>query len=55
MSEANGIVPYLDWATPTLYDTITAAIQELLAAEETPQEFVAKIDEDYTTFQSSRT
>ena len=33
----DAIVPYLDWATPTMYDTITAAIQELLAGKATPQ------------------
>ena len=36
VSESNGMVPYLDWATPTFYDTTTAAIQELMAARITP-------------------
>ena len=31
-NKQDAIVPYLDWATPTMYDTITAAIQELMAA-----------------------
>ncbi len=55
VSEANGVVPYEDWATPTFYDTLTAAIQELMADRITPREFVAKVDEDYRQFQSSRT
>ena len=54
-SETNGVVPYLDWATPTFYDTVTAAVQELMAQRITPEEFVAKIQEDYADFQSSRT
>ncbi len=49
------MVPYLDWATPTFYDTVTAAVQELMAQRITPEEFVAKIQEDYADFQSSRT
>jgi raffinose/stachyose/melibiose transport system substrate-binding protein len=54
LSEANGVVPYEDWATPTFYDTLTAAIQELMADRITPQEFIDKVEEDYQTFQNSR-
>ncbi len=54
VSEANGMVPYLDWATPTFYNTTTAAIQELMAMRITPQEFVSKIQTDYSGFQTSR-
>jgi raffinose/stachyose/melibiose transport system substrate-binding protein len=54
VSEANGIVPYEDWATPTFYDTLTAAIQEVMADRITPQEFVSNIEQDYREFQSSR-
>jgi raffinose/stachyose/melibiose transport system substrate-binding protein len=54
VSDANGMVPYLDWATPTFYSTTTAAIQELMAMRITPQEFVTKIQADYSDFQSSR-
>jgi raffinose/stachyose/melibiose transport system substrate-binding protein len=49
-NEEDAIVPYLDWATPTMYDTITAAIQELMAAKATPDEFVAKVQADYEKF-----
>lgn len=54
VSGANGMVPYLDWATPTFYDTTTAAIQELMALRITPQEFVEDIEADYSDFQASR-
>lgn len=54
VSESNGVVPYLDWATPTFYDTLTAAIQELMAAQITPKEFVEKVEQDYRDFQTSR-
>jgi raffinose/stachyose/melibiose transport system substrate-binding protein len=51
-NEEDAIVPYLDWATPTMYDTSTAAIQELLAKKTTPDEFAATIQEDYAKFYS---
>jgi raffinose/stachyose/melibiose transport system substrate-binding protein len=54
VSDANGMVPYLDWATPTFYDTTTAAIQELMALRITPAEFTQRIQADYSEFQSSR-
>lgn len=55
VTASNGVVPYEDWATPTFYDTMTAAIQELMGMRITPQEFVTKIEADYSDFQSSRT
>jgi raffinose/stachyose/melibiose transport system substrate-binding protein len=54
LSKSNGIVPYEDWATPTFYDTLTATVQELTANRLTPQEFVAKVEQDYSDFQTSR-
>ena len=55
LSKANGVVPYEDWATPTFYDTLTAAIQELMGMKISPQQFVARVQKDYAGFQSSRT
>jgi raffinose/stachyose/melibiose transport system substrate-binding protein len=55
VTEGNGVVPYEDWATPTFYDTLTAAIQELVANRLSPQQFVDKVQGDYSDFQSSRT
>jgi raffinose/stachyose/melibiose transport system substrate-binding protein len=54
LNESNGLVPYEDWSTPTFYDTLTARIQELMADRITPEEFAAKVQEDYAQFQSSR-
>jgi raffinose/stachyose/melibiose transport system substrate-binding protein len=48
----DAIVPYIDWATPTMYDTITAAIQELMAGKSTPSSFVKTIQSDYSKFHS---
>jgi raffinose/stachyose/melibiose transport system substrate-binding protein len=49
---ADAIVPYLDWATPTMYDTSTAKIQELMASKDTPRAFVEAIQSDYAKFHS---
>jgi raffinose/stachyose/melibiose transport system substrate-binding protein len=38
---------YLDWATPTFYDTISAQLQTLLAGDTSPDEFVDALEADY--------
>jgi raffinose/stachyose/melibiose transport system substrate-binding protein len=52
-NRTDAIVPYLDWATPTMYDTVTAAVQELMAGKATPSSFAKKIQSDYSKFHSS--
>ena len=47
LNEVDGVVPYLDWTTPTFYDDISAAIQELLAKKQSPEEFTAGVQEAY--------
>ncbi|WP_431278652.1 extracellular solute-binding protein [Leifsonia poae] len=54
ISSGNGIVPYLDYTTSTFYDTLTAAMQDLVAGKATPEEFTKTLQADYTKFQSSR-
>ena len=48
--EQDGLVPYLDYATPTMYDTIGAALQDLLAKKATPEQFVDRLEKDYSGF-----
>jgi raffinose/stachyose/melibiose transport system substrate-binding protein len=43
----NKIGWYLDFATPTFYDTLTGALQELLALRITPDAFVKRLQADY--------
>jgi len=52
-NKTDAIVPYLDWATPTMYDTITAAIQKLMAGKSTPPSFAKTIQSDYSSFHKS--
>jgi raffinose/stachyose/melibiose transport system substrate-binding protein len=52
-NQKDAIVPYLDWATPTMYDTSTAAIQELMAGKTSPSSFAKTIQSDYSKFHKS--
>jgi raffinose/stachyose/melibiose transport system substrate-binding protein len=50
MNQADAVGHYLDWASPTFYDTITAALQELMAKNITPEEFLSKLEADHAAF-----
>ena len=50
LAEADGLVPYLDYTTPTFYDTITAEVQQLMAGRRSPDEFTAALQEDFEQF-----
>lgn len=50
LSDEDGLVPYLDYATPTFYDEITAGVQELLGGELDPEEFTSQIEDGYAEF-----
>jgi raffinose/stachyose/melibiose transport system substrate-binding protein len=54
LSESDGLVPYLDYATPTFYDDISGSVQKLLAFKETPQGFTGGLEKDYTKFTESQ-
>ena len=41
VNTGSGLVPYLDYATPTFYDTLSAAVQQLTATKLTPQQFAS--------------
>ena len=50
VSTADGLVPYLDWATPTMGDTLGATLQDLLAKKVTPQQALETLQKDYGDF-----
>ncbi len=54
LNATDAIVPYIDIATPTFYDTITASVQELMADEVDPEGFVDTVNQDYMDFMESR-
>lgn len=43
-----GLVPYIDYTTAGFYDVGTAAIQELISKQATPQQFADKLQAEYT-------
>lgn len=51
-TQSNGLLPYLDWATPTMSDTIGAALQDMLARKATPAETLQTLQKDYAAFTS---
>jgi raffinose/stachyose/melibiose transport system substrate-binding protein len=51
--KADGLLPYLDYATPTMPDTLGAGLQDLLAKKATPQQFLQRVQKDYGDFSSS--
>ena len=48
----NAVGHYIDWATPTFYDTIVAELQKLFGKVTTPAEFTAAVQADYAAFLS---
>ncbi len=50
----NGYVPYFDWSTPTMLDTMGTQLQLLLAGRATPQQLTDAGQKDYEAFQASR-
>lgn len=54
LRDADAIVPYEDWSTPSFYNTLTQSFQELLGSRVTPGQFLSKCEADYTAFQKSR-
>lgn len=50
MNSRDEVGHYLDWASPTFYDTLTAAIQELLGKQISAEEFAGRLQADREAF-----
>ncbi len=50
VNKASLVGHYIDWATPTFYDTLVAELQKLLGGVSTPAEFTAAVEKDYADF-----
>jgi len=46
----DGYVPYFDWSSPTMLDTISQNLQLLLAGKTTPKDFTTAVDSDRDGF-----
>lgn len=51
---ADGQMDYLDWSTPTMYDTLGSGLQRLLADRITVDDFLATVQQDWEDFQADR-
>lgn len=54
VNASNNVGHYLDWATPTFFDTLAMACQEMLAMQLTPEEFAAKLQADYAQWMQDK-
>jgi raffinose/stachyose/melibiose transport system substrate-binding protein len=54
LDDANAMGHYIDWTTPTFYDTVTAGLQQLEGNKVTPEEFVDMLEADYQKQLSSK-
>ena len=50
LTAGDGLVPYLDYATPSFYDTTSKALQDLIAGNSDPETFAASLQKDYGDF-----
>jgi len=50
INKGNAVGHYIDWATPTFYDTLVAELQKLLGSISTPADFVAAVQKDYAAY-----
>lgn len=46
-SEAGKLTPYLDWATPSMGDTLFSALQDVTAGKLSPDEFISRVQDDW--------
>src|SRR3954451_2326471 len=54
LNAADGVIPSLDYTTPTFYDDISSAIQELLAGKQAPAKFAKGVQADFDKWAESR-
>jgi raffinose/stachyose/melibiose transport system substrate-binding protein len=50
INKENAVGHYIDWATPTFYDTIVAELQKLFGKVTAPAAFTAAVQVDYAAF-----
>src|SRR5215213_5272980 len=50
LNDAEGLTPYMDYATPTFYDDFSGAVQKLLPGKLQPEAFAKGVQADYAKF-----
>ncbi|MGX5682494.1 ABC transporter substrate-binding protein [Schumannella luteola] len=54
VTEANGYLPYFDWATPTMLDALTVNLQLMFDGQGTPAQVVEAAQSNYDEFRSTK-
>lgn len=54
INEAGNVAHFLDWTTPTMWDTLAKAGRKLMALKITPEELVKLLDADYREWQKNK-
>jgi raffinose/stachyose/melibiose transport system substrate-binding protein len=49
-SQSPNLVPYMDWPTPTMFDTLMGGVQSLMASQKTPQQFTKAVQADWAKY-----
>jgi raffinose/stachyose/melibiose transport system substrate-binding protein len=49
INATDGVGHYIDWAGPAMYPVLGAAVQDLMSLKVTPEEFVARVQEEYSS------
>lgn len=52
LTKSNGLAPYLDWSTPTMYNTLSNNLQLLIAQKTTPADLAKALEADRNSFYS---
>jgi raffinose/stachyose/melibiose transport system substrate-binding protein len=50
LTQDNGLVAYMDWSTPTFYETIVSNVQSLMGGHEDTAAFTKALQADYAGF-----
>ena len=54
INQGNAVGHYIDWATPTFYDTLVAELQKLLGGISTPANLTEAVEVDYGAYLQSK-
>ena len=54
LMQDDGQMDYLDWSTPTMYDTLGTGLQQLMADRTDVDQFLATVQQDWEEFQAGR-
>jgi raffinose/stachyose/melibiose transport system substrate-binding protein len=54
IAEDDGLTFFQDWASDTMYDTMTAGLQEIIGGRTTAEEYVNEVQADWADFHANR-